>query len=66
MPKSKSVHRPDEDIWYDDIELPVLPETEKIELKPIFDKKIASIIEKLSESSDPKKRALLRKKLKKL
>ena len=67
MPKSKSVYRPEEgDIWFDEIDLPPVPEREKIELKPIINEKLSDLIEKLMCSSDPEERVKLREKLRKI
>ena len=67
MPKSKSVYRPEEDnIWFDEIDLPPVPEREKIELKPITNEKLSDLIEKLKTSSDPEERVKLREKLRKI
>ena len=67
MSKSKSVYRPEEgDIWFDEIDLPPAPEREKIELKPITNKKLSDLIEKLMTSSDPEERTKLREKFRKI
>ena len=67
MPKSKSVYRPEEgDIWFDEIDLPPVPEREKIELKPTTNEKLSDLIEKLKTSSDPEERVKLREKLRKI
>ena len=67
MPKSKSVYRPEEgDIWFDEIDLPPVPERETVVLKPINNQKLSDLIEKLGTSSDPEERAKLREKLRKI